>query len=124
MSTNATAGSDAASAGARHTRWPLTRILKYGVPLSLLAGGYYVLEHDAGGLERSLYFYLRAIPPYLHYRVVQYQVREEDEETQAREFNRLHHMYRERPLEVRSDESVFVVCCCKQDQPISLMIET
>jgi hypothetical protein len=65
----------------------------------MMAGGYYALQNDVG-LERSLYFYLRAFPPYVHYRIVQFQIRNEDEDTQSKEFARLHNMYRERPLEV------------------------
>ena len=57
----------------------------------VLYTSYKVYENE--GLKRSMFFWRRAFPIYLHYRLVEWQVRNLPEAEQDKRFNALHDMY-------------------------------
>lgn len=56
------------------------------------AGGVYMFNFDEG-TRRSVLFWTECAPIYVHYRIVQFRVKDAPEEVAAAEFNKLHDRY-------------------------------
>eukprot|EP00944_MAST-04C_sp_MAST-4C-sp1_P001039 g1039.t1 len=73
----------------------------------VLYTSYKVYENE--GLKRSMFFWRRAFPIYLHYRLVEWQVRNLPEAEQDKRFNALHDMYAPIAMDIILDMGGFYI---------------
>ena len=70
-------------------------------------GGYNVYKNE--GLKRSILFWKRAFPIYLHYRLVEWQVQSLSDSEQTKRFNDLHDMYAPEAMKIILDMGGFYI---------------
>ena len=77
------------------------------MPSLVLYTSYEVYKNE--GLKRSILFWRRAFPIYLHYRLVEWQVRNLPEPDQDKRFNALHDMYAPIAMDIILDMGGFYI---------------